>query len=119
VRVRQALATSDWVDVPAWSQAAAHLADADAALDWAAAREWAEAVQKDAMGLTYRPQAPRAVALRVVARIVEQMDEPARGSAIARLFDTLVARQPASIGALVVRPMPGGWSFMKAPKRRS
>lgn len=119
VRVRQALAASDWVDVPAWAQAAAHLADADAALDWAAAREWAEAVEKDAMGLTYRPQAPRAVALRVVARIVAQMDEPARGGAIARLFDALVARQPASIGALVVRPMPGGWSFMKAPKRRA
>jgi tRNA(Ile)-lysidine synthase len=44
VRVRQALADAAWVDVPAWSQAAAHLADADAALDWAAAREWAEQV---------------------------------------------------------------------------
>ena len=118
VRVRQALADSDWVDVPAWAQAAAHLAEADAALDWAAAREWAEGVEQDAMGMTYRPQAPRAVALRVVARIVEQLDAPARGAAIARLFDTLVARQPASIGALVVRPMPGGWSFAKAPRRR-
>ena len=118
VRVRQALADSDWVDVPAWAQAAAHLAEADAALDWAAAREWAEAVTQEAMGLTYRPQAPRAVALRVVARIVEHMDEPARGGAIARLCDTLVARQAASIGALVVRPGPCGWSFAKAPKRR-
>jgi tRNA(Ile)-lysidine synthase len=120
VRVRQALAQAEWVDVPAWSQAAAHLADADAALDWAAAREWAEQVEKDAMGLTYRPQAPRAVALRVVARIVAQMDDgAARGGAVARLFDALVARQPASIGGLVVRPMQGGWSFMKAPKRRA
>ncbi len=118
VRVRQALADSDWVDVPAWAQAAAHLAEADAALDWAAAREWAEQVEQGAMGLTYRPQAPRAVALRVVARIVAQMDAPARGAAIARLFDTLVARQPASIGALVVRPLPDGWSFARAPQRR-
>jgi len=119
VRVRQALADSDWIDVPAWAQAAAHLAEADAALDWAAAREWAEQVEQGAMGLTYRPQAPRAVALRVVARIVAQMDAPARGAAIARLFDTLVARQPASIGALVVRPLPDGWSFARAPQRRA
>lgn len=119
VRIRRALADADWVDVPAWAQAAAHLAEADAALDWAAAREWSEAVRQEPMGLLYRPQAPRAVALRVVARIVAQLDEPARGSAIARLFDTLVARQPASIGALVARPMPGGWSFARAPKRRA
>jgi tRNA(Ile)-lysidine synthase len=119
VRVRQALADAAWVDVPAWSQAAAHLADADAALDWAAAREWAEQVVKEPMGLVYRPQAPRAVALRVVARIVEQLDgQAARGQAVARLFDALVARQPASIGDLVVRPLPSGWSFMKGPKRR-
>ncbi|MDE1915663.1 MAG: tRNA lysidine(34) synthetase TilS [Sphingomonadales bacterium] len=118
VRIRQALAQSDWVDVLAWAQAAAHLAEADAALDWAAAREWAESVTRDAMGITYRPQAPRGVALRVVSRIVEELDGAARGGAIARLFDTLVARQPGSIGNLVVRPMPSGWSFAKAPKRR-
>jgi tRNA(Ile)-lysidine synthase len=119
VRVRQALAEAAWIDVPAWSQAAANLADADAALDWAAAREWAEQVVKEPMGLVYRPQAPRAVALRVVARIVEQLDGQApRGQAVARLFDALVARQPASIGDLVVRPLPSGWSFMKGPRRR-
>lgn len=119
VRVRQALAEAAWVDVPAWAQACANLADADAALDWAAAREWAEQVVKEPMGLVYRPQAPRAVALRVVARIVEQLDgQAARGQTVARLFDALVARQPASIGDLVARPLPSGWSFMKGPRRR-
>lgn len=120
VRVRAALAQADWVDVPAWAQAAAHLAEADAALDWAASREWAERVVKAPMGVTYRPQAPRAVALRVVARIVEQVDgEAPRGSMVARLFDTLMAGQPGSIGGLVARPMPQGWSFVKAPRRRA
>lgn len=72
------------------------------------------------MGITYRPQAPRAVALRVLARIVAELDgEAPRGSAVARLFDALLARQPASIGGLVARAMPGGWSFGKAPKRRA
>lgn len=118
-RLRKALAQAEWLDVGAIAESASHLADADAALDWAARREWQECVSREGLGLTYRPRAPRAVALRVLARIVAEMgeDEP-RGGAIARLFDALAARQPASIGHLVARPTPAGWSFTKAPKRR-
>ena len=113
------MADAPWLDIAAIARSAAHLADADAALAWAAEREWREAVDKDGLGLTYRPRAPRAIALRVLARIVETLDgEAPRGAAVARLFDSLLARQPASIGALVARPMAGGWSFIKAPKRR-
>jgi len=56
----------------------------------------------------------------VIARIAKELEgsEP-RGSAVARLFDALLARQPGSIGDLVARPTPDGWSFMKAPKRRA
>lgn len=119
-RIRKALAGADWPDIPALSRSAANLADADAALDWAAAREWNEGVTKGPMGLSYRPQAPRAVALRVLARIVTELDgEAPRGSAVAAVFDSLVARRPASIGNLVARALPEGWSFMKAPRRRS
>jgi len=57
--------------------------------------------------------------LRVLARIVQQLDgEDVRGQGLARLFDSLVAHQPASIGGLVARPLPDGWSFTKAPRRR-
>lgn len=119
-RLRAELAAADWLDIPAIAASAAHLADADAALDWAARREWTECVEKAPMGLTYRPQAPRAIALRVIARIVRELDgEEPRGSAVARVFDSLLARQPASIGNLVARAGPGGWSFMKAPARRA
>lgn len=119
VRLRQALAQADWLDIPAIAASAAHLSDADLALDWAARREWSENVITAGLGLTYRPRAPRAIALRVLARIVQQMDgEEPRGQALARLFDSLVAHQPASIGNLVARPMADGWSFMKAPRRR-
>lgn len=119
-RLRKAMAAADWLDIPALAASAAHLADADAALDWATAREWQEGVTRAPMGLVYRPQAPRAVALRVLARIVTELDGVApRGSAVARLFDSLLARQPASIGNLVARPMPEGWSFSKAPARRT
>lgn len=117
VRVRKALADADWLDVSAVAQSAANLAEADAALDWMAALEWRSCVKKEPMGLKYRPQAPRAVALRVVARIVRELDEEARGSVISRLVESLVAGRPASIGNLVARPNSGGWSFAKAPVR--
>ena len=73
-RLRKAMVGADWLDVPALAASAAHLADADAALNWAAAREWSECVTRGALGLIYRPSAPRAVALRVLARIVSELD---------------------------------------------
>ncbi len=119
-RLRAALAGADWIDVAALAASAAHLADADAALDWMARAEWDRCVTAAPLGLVYRPQAPRAVALRVITRVITQIDgaEP-RGGAVARLFDTLIARQPASIGNLVARAMPEGWTFTKAPVRRA
>ena len=118
-RLRKALAEADWLDVTAVAESTAHLAEASAALEWAAAREWSERVEETGLGVTYRPHAPRAVALRVLARIVAKLDgaEP-RGGAVARLHDRLSAGQPASIGALVARPSFEGWSFTKAPRRR-
>jgi tRNA(Ile)-lysidine synthase len=69
--------------------------------------------------MTYRPQAPRAIALRVLALIVTQLDgEEPRGGAVARLFDALVEGRTSSIGQLVARPGLGGWTFTKAPARR-
>lgn len=120
VRLRAALARADWLDVPAIAASARHLAEADAALDWATAREWRECVRPGALGsYVYRPQAPRAIALRVIALLVERLDgEAPRGGAVARLFDSLLAGQPASIGTLVARPGPDGWAFGNAPVRR-
>ncbi|MBH0114150.1 tRNA lysidine(34) synthetase TilS [Novosphingobium sp. YJ-S2-02] len=118
VRLREALAGADWLDVGAIAQSAAHLADADAALEWMAALEWRSCVKKEPMGLRYKPQAPRAVALRVVERIVRELDGDApRGSAVARTFESLCEGRPASIGNLVVRANAGGWSFATAPVR--
>ncbi|WP_309141137.1 tRNA lysidine(34) synthetase TilS [Novosphingobium sp. G106] len=119
-RLRKALAEADWLDVPSIAASAAHLADADAALDWAVRREWSECVSTEGLGITYRPQAPRAIALRVLARIVAQLDgEEPRGGAAARLFDALVEGRTSSIGQLVARPGLGGWTFTKAPVRRA
>lgn len=120
VRMRRALAGADWLDVPALARSAANLADAEAALEWAAVREWSENVTPGVMGsYVYRPQAPRAIALRVMALLVERLDgsEP-RGGQVAQAFDALVKGQPVSLGNVVVRPSHEGWSFMPAPRRR-
>jgi len=118
VRVRKALTKADWIDVPALAESAAYIADADAALTWMADLEWRSCVKAEPMGLKYKPQAPRAVALRVIARLVAELDgEAPRGGAVARLFDGLLQGRPSSIGNLVVRPNAGGWSFSKAPVR--
>lgn len=119
VRMRKAIAESGWLDVPAMAESARNLAQADDALEWAARREWRECVRREALGFSYRPQAPRVVAFRVIVRIVTEMGEAEpRGGAVARLFDALVSGSPGSIGNLVARPEPQGWSFTHAPKRR-
>jgi tRNA(Ile)-lysidine synthase len=59
VRVRQALAGADWIDVGAWARSAENLADADAALDWAADREYGARVVREGLGVNYRPAAAR------------------------------------------------------------
>jgi tRNA(Ile)-lysidine synthase len=118
VRIRKALASADWLDVAAIARSAEHLAEADAALDWMAALEWRSCVSREPMGLRYRPQAPRAVVLRVLTRCITELggEEP-RGSAVARLLESLREGRPASIGDLVARPNAGGWSFARAPLR--
>ena len=118
-RLRKALASADWLDPAQLARSAAHIAEADAALSWSADLEFGARVKRDAFGMTYRPMAPRAIALRVVARIIRELDEEARGSAVARLFDALVEGHPGSIGQLVVRRNAGGWSFARAPARRT
>ena len=118
VRIRKAIADADWLDVAGVARSALHIAEADAALDWMAGLEWRSCVKPEPMGLRYRPQAPRAVVLRVIARIVAELGgEAVRGSAVARLLETLESGRPASIGELVVRPNAGGWSFARAPVR--
>ncbi len=120
-RIRAGLGGAEWIDVAALARSAVHLADADAALDWATAREWRENVTPGALGsFVYKPTAPRAVALRVIALLVEKLDAtPPRGGGVARVFEALLAGQPAPIGNLIARPSPDGWVFMKAPQRRN
>ena len=119
-RVRAQLATAPWLDPAALAASAAHLAEADAALDWAAAREWDERVSPGETALTYRPLAPRAVQLRVVERLIATLGHEGtpRGAEISRLRDVLSAGGVATLGGVKATAKRDCWRFTPAPPRR-
>lgn len=121
VRVREGLADTPWLDPAALAASAVHLAEADAALDWAAAREWDERVTPDDERLFYRPLAPRAVRLRVIERIVATLGHEGtpRGAEIARFDDALSAGGIATLGGVRGEASGESWRFAPAPPRRS
>ncbi|MDZ4306398.1 ATP-binding protein, partial [Allopontixanthobacter sp.] len=118
VRMRRALADAGWIDPLALAAAAGHLADADAALEWAADREWQEAVTAEGRGFRYIPGAPRAIRIRIVVRIISRLGETPRGSAAARLTDLLEAGEAGSLGGVLAKAKNGGWLFVPEPRTR-
>lgn len=118
VRIRAGLADANWIDPAALAIAARHLADADAALDWAAEGEW-RTVERGANACAYAPSAPRAVRLRVLERIVRELVGGApRGRDLARWLDALEGGGVATLGGVrgdgTMRP----WRFTPARPHR-
>lgn len=119
VRIRRELAKADWIDPIALAASASHLSDADAALDWVAQREWHECVSAVENSLRYLPSAPRAVRLRVVARIITQLGGIPRGGGVARLVDLLEAGEAGSLAGVAARNVAGIWTFAPEPPRNN
>ena len=121
VRMRDALQAFDAVDPVAAVRSAQALADADEALDWMAAHEFARAAtcQPTAVELDSRAY-PRELRRRLVLRclaIVAPGLAP-RGAALDRLIAALERGEQAMIGDVLCE---GGrrWRFAPAPARRS
>jgi tRNA(Ile)-lysidine synthase len=122
VRIRKALAESDWLDPAAIGRSAGHLAEADAALHWASTIEWQRGVTRQGAQIVYRPSdAPREIRRRIIRRAVLALAtegggaEP-RGRELDRLLTALVSGKRATLrGVLCI----GGpqWRFAKAPAR--
>lgn len=119
VRMRQALAGADWLDIAAMAQSAGHLADADDALQWAADREWEAQVEAQADGYLYRPRAPRAIRLRILARAAGLLGGAPRGGALAQLDDALMRGSAANCGGVAGRSTAEGWLLEPEPPRRA
>jgi tRNA(Ile)-lysidine synthase len=121
VRVRRALAALDWLDAGAVAHSAANLADADAALDWAARAEWDDCVHEKRGSIAYRPSdAPVEIVRRVVSRAIRKLategEFESRGSELTRLVATLSAGGAATLRGVLCR---GGaeWHFVPSPNR--
>ncbi len=118
VRIRKALRDADWIDAGSLAISAAHMADADEALDWAADTEWQDCVERSADTLIYRPVAPYAIRLRVIARIFASFGASPRGGSLARLMDALVRGKGASLGGVVATARRGLWNFRAEEGRK-
>lgn len=119
VRVRKALGQADWLDAIALAQAADRLADADESLEWAADREWADAVVVTDRLITYRPDAPRAIRLRVLERVIALIgqSEP-RGSELSRWLNSVESGRTATLAGVKGASKAGIWHFSPVPSHR-
>src|SRR5437764_3548697 len=121
VRVRRALAALDWLDAGAVAHSAANLADADAALDWAARAEWDDCVHERRGSIAYRPSdAPVEIVRRVVSRAIRKLategEFESRGSELTHLVATLSSGATAKLRGVLFS---GGaeWPFVPSPNR--
>ena len=123
VRVRRDIAAAGWLDAEAVARSAAHLADADEALDWAAEQAWDQAVTASDGEIVYsRGHEPAEIARRIVARAIATLGhegggEPLRGKELDRVIGELEAGRPATLrGVRCVAGPP--WRFGPAPARQ-
>jgi tRNA(Ile)-lysidine synthase len=122
VRVRNALAAADWLDPAALAESAAHLAEADAALDWAVEAEWRRAIAAGPDELAYEPgDAPpeirRRILRRAIAALASEGDSELRGRELDRLLGALESGATATLRGVLCT---GGakWRFSRARARR-
>ena len=123
VRIRNGLGEANWLDVDGIGRSARNLAEADAALDWAAEIQWKRQVSHSATSISYSPAAPMEIRRRVVQRAVASLATegravPLRGPELDRLVSALSQGQTTTLRGVLCA---GGdiWRFSPAPRRRT
>lgn len=123
-RFRRLLGEADPLPVPRLAAAAAHLADAEDALDWAAAREWdARSRREGAAALLDLDGLPDELARRLVARAVDLLRaeqglaDSWRQDKLAAAIRRVRAGERATIAGVMIDGGPV-WRFSPAPPRR-
>jgi tRNA(Ile)-lysidine synthase len=122
-QARQLLAGADWLDVPAMAAAAAHLADAETALAWAAARAWDGRVEQrhGALWLDVA-DLPAELVQRLLRRAITSLNPDAapRGPDLARLAARLAAGGSGTLAGVQAKAdgKTGLWLLQPAPPPR-
>lgn len=115
VRVRAGMATAPWLDPAGLAASAAHLAEADAALDWAADRIMADMGADPALA----PGLPRTLALRVLERVIARLGcSVPRGRDLAAWHDRLAAGEVATLAGVRGDGRTTPWRFARVPPHR-
>ncbi|WP_277813754.1 tRNA lysidine(34) synthetase TilS [Erythrobacter sp. SG61-1L] len=118
VRIREALKSANWLDVAAVATSASHLAEVESVMQWAAQREWEEAVKVGEGEIRYFPKAPGAIRIRVLARAIGMLGVEPRGGSVALLMRRLLNGKDATLGGVVARVDGNCWTLRKEPPRR-
>lgn len=117
VRVRVGLAGASWLDPAGLAASAAHLAEADAALDWAADRLCVDLAGPD---MAIAPDLPPALALRVLERVIARLGSSTpRGRDLARWHGRLVAGEVATLAGVRGDGRARPWRFVAVPPHKT
>ncbi|MBB3359255.1 MULTISPECIES: tRNA lysidine(34) synthetase TilS [unclassified Novosphingobium] len=121
VRVRFGLAGAAWLDTAGWAASAQHLAQADAALDWAAQRLFAQGWDEAHGRLAVPDGLPQALALRVLELVLNAMGATPvpRGGELVRWHAALAAGQVATLAGLRGEGKGATWHFLRVPPHRA
>ncbi|WP_340587254.1 tRNA lysidine(34) synthetase TilS [Erythrobacter alti] len=119
VRMRQALAQVQWVDVASMSASASNLAEAAEALGWVASEEFSRQVRQTGDEWRYCPLAPRAVRLIVVNRLIVKLGAKPRGGQVADLVDALQSGSKGNLGGVLASVEGAEWVFRPEPPRKT
>jgi tRNA(Ile)-lysidine synthase len=123
VRIRRALAESQWLDPQALALSAGNLAEADAALHWSTSQVWARLVTEQPSAISFQPAGiPREIRRRLIRRAVLKLAREGNGSELRgreldRLLQALANGGKATLRGVLCS---GGdvWRFTPAPARR-
>lgn len=119
VRVRKALARSDWLDPSAIARSAGFLAEADEAIEAWTDDVWGRRANTGDERLTLPPQGPRVVRLRLIQRALDHFGGDTRGETLARMLDALEAGETMNAGGVQASCEHGAWVFKPEPPRRT
>ena len=117
--VRRLLAAGDMLDPHRVSAAAAHLADADEALEWMTAEAIRSRCECGADGVILADVEglPRELRRRILARLIDMADSATDGPTLDRAMESIEAGRKTSISGLLITPG-RRVRLEKAPERR-
>ncbi|TPE58459.1 tRNA lysidine(34) synthetase TilS [Sandaracinobacter neustonicus] len=118
-QARAALTALPWLNPDRLAASTAHLAEAEAALAWAAARAFATRSEPRGDALLLDPDGlPAELRRRLLADGLRSFGVEADGPALARLLARLEAGGSGTLGAVQARGAGGRWTLKVAPARR-